>query len=223
MASQQQTIADQQAVIAAQEASLVAEQGTVAAQQATISAQAATIAAFSTEVLSGVGTIAGALSGTVTLTLTPKPPTRPATKLAVLIGGTNPMPNVAISIDDKTGKASFAWLDDTGEVTPDIPVSADGGAVVVTLACSNPAIATLAADPAVPQTFDITALSSGGAVESAPGSGVWAPDGTVSIVASCLDDTGAPVNFADGQPVSGSTPFGVHPGLAGALAITTTA
>lgn len=130
------------------------------------------------------------------------------------------MPNGAISIDATTGKATLSFKDDKGDPT-DPPASADGGPVTYALASSNPSVATFAADPADPTglTFDVTPLAPGGATETAPGAGDWTPDGTVTVSASATDDQGAPANFADGQPIAGSAPFGVYPGAAAELGI----
>ncbi len=129
----------------------------------------------------------------------------PATHLVITINQGEPMPGVAISIDDTAGKASYEWLDDHGDVTTDVPVSADGGAVTVSLSSDNPAVATLATDPndATGKTFDITPVAVG----------------DFNVVASAVDDQGAAANFADGQPITGSTAASVVPGPAASLAV----
>jgi hypothetical protein len=126
--------------------------------------------------------LALALSGALTVTVLPPPPP-PATHAVIVITTTQGDTNMAgqITVDTTNETATLAYLDDKGDTDAAAPAGA-----VATFTSSDPAVATIAANPANPNVGDITPVA----------------EGSTDIGVTLANADGSPVLEADG-----STPF----------------
>lgn len=92
-----------------------------------------------------------------------------------------------ISIDDQNGTAQLYWVDDKGDTDAPRPDGAQ-----VSFASSDPAVATVAPDPANPDLAHITPVAEGAGqlqvnITGADGQPLMEPDGTTPFAVQPAD------------------------------------